>query len=45
MDGELKARIVNCLHDALEAEDSAEMRYHVRQALQLIDTDDTRNDN
>lgn len=41
MDGELKTRIVECLHDALEADDHAETRYHIRQALQLIDTNGT----
>lgn len=41
MDSELKTRIADCLTDALEADDPAEIRYHVRQALQLLHTNNT----
>lgn len=42
MDRELKARIINSLNEALEADDLDDAQYHIRQALQLIDTETTR---
>lgn len=46
MDNELKRRIVECLNEALEADNHIEAKYHIRQALQLISTDgETKNGN
>lgn len=44
MDSELKRRITECLNEALEADDPDEMWYHIRQALQLLNTETTTQD-
>ena len=44
MDSDLRDRIAECLHNALDADDPSDMAYHIRQALQLLDTSEVSDD-